>query len=84
MTISFEAGPAPHVGAARSRLRLGAGVVLRIVRRIVIDMRRRRDYARLAELTDDLLDDVGLTRADIDAARAATFVAPWSRTKGER
>jgi uncharacterized protein YjiS (DUF1127 family) len=39
-----------------------------LFRRLAIVMRHKRDYRKLQDLPDYLLDDVGLTRSDIKAA----------------
>lgn len=36
--------------------------------------RRHRDYARLQEMPDSLLEDIGLTRGQINAAKWRPFV----------
>ena len=49
-----------------------AGVVIRFVARIAAavpeELRIRRDMRELRAMDDDLLKDIGLTRADIDSA----------------
>ena len=53
----------------RPRRALSAGLALKVADAARSRFRRQRDYRRLLELPDYLLDDVGLTRAEISAAR---------------
>ena len=79
LSDAFTTATRPSAGAhdAITRAALAAGqAIARVVEGIVERRARARTRARLAELDDRLLDDVGLTRADIaDIARDAP--APW-------
>jgi uncharacterized protein YjiS (DUF1127 family) len=52
---------------------LTAALTLDLLRGVGEYLRLWRDYRRLQELSDYLLDDVGLTRAEINAASRRLF-----------
>jgi uncharacterized protein YjiS (DUF1127 family) len=57
-----------------------AAALVQVVRQIVVGIKRRRALARLAELDDRMLADVGLRRSDLYAAsRAPLWQDPTSR-----
>lgn len=45
----------------------------RVIEKIRVHVRNRRDYQSLLEMPDYLLDDVGLTRDEIRAERKQSF-----------
>jgi|307.fasta_scaffold1486163_1 uncharacterized protein YjiS (DUF1127 family) len=56
-----------------------AAALVQVVRQIVVAIKRRRALARLAELDDRMLADVGLRRSDLYAAsRAPLWQDPTS------
>lgn len=71
------AAPAPshHAGGAVMRLMTGA---VQAVRRWI---ERRSQLRALADLDDDLLKDIGLTRKDVQRARSQSFWMPRHRSK---
>ncbi|RYH08423.1 DUF1127 domain-containing protein [Tropicimonas sp. IMCC6043] len=52
----------------------------RVLRFPLVALRRRRRYARLLELDDRLLDDVGLRRAEVERASQLPF---WRDAESE-
>jgi uncharacterized protein YjiS (DUF1127 family) len=48
--------------------------LVQAVRRIVVAIRHRRELARLAELDDRMLADIGLRRSDLDAVRSGPLL----------
>jgi uncharacterized protein YjiS (DUF1127 family) len=51
-----------------------AGMLLRAVKSFVVALRNRRQVARLTDLDDRALKDIGLTRSDVMAALDQPFL----------
>ena len=50
-----------------------AAALVQVVWRIVVAIKNRRELARLADLDDHMLADIGLRRSDVEAARSVPF-----------
>jgi uncharacterized protein YjiS (DUF1127 family) len=51
-----------------------AATLLQAVGRAVVAVKNRRELARMADLDDRLLADIGLTRSDLHDAHSAPFI----------
>jgi uncharacterized protein YjiS (DUF1127 family) len=60
---SRSIGQFPSIGTT-------AAALVQVVRQIVVAIKHRRELARLADLDDRMLADIGLRRSDLDAARS--------------
>jgi len=67
MVISTTATAGRDLASGDGRASLDSLFPLALARRIGNQLRRRRDYRRLAELPDYLLQDIGVTRAQVHA-----------------
>ncbi|WP_417408934.1 DUF1127 domain-containing protein [Hoeflea sp.] len=74
MTYSPYDVPESGTDASIRMTALAVGTIQRIARSVCQHLRNRRDYRHLQELPDYMLDDIGLTRADVrSAARRLPF-----------
>jgi uncharacterized protein YjiS (DUF1127 family) len=70
--------PSRSIGQSHSIVTTAAALV-QVVRRIVVAIRHRRELARLTDLDDRMLADIGLRRSDLHAARSVPlWQDPWS------
>ena len=75
----------PRFGRSTARPALGLrGAVLRLVHALAADWRRRSGIRTLERLDDVMLDDIGLSRADVEEARLMTDSAAAMAMLGAR